>query len=105
MSFGSRPRRATAERMAAKSTSSGTPVNARDDEGYLFGALGVGEPVGKPAHILFGDALAVVVAQDRFQDYADADGEARDFPHALSLKLRQRVKLARQIAVDCQGLE
>ncbi len=52
--------------------------DAGNDEGDFFGAFGIRLPGGEGAHVVFGDALAVAVAQDGFEHDADGDGQAGD---------------------------
>jgi hypothetical protein len=71
-----------AERMAARSTSSGTPGevlqhDAGDDEGNLRRARRLGPPVRQVADRALGHALAVAVAQHRLEHQPDRHGQAR----------------------------
>ena len=50
------------------------------------------------------DALAVVIAQHRFEHDAYGDGQARDGADAVFLELRQRVILACAGGCDVEGL-
>ena len=52
--------------------------DARDDEGDFDGSGGVGVPVGESADVFFADAFSVAIAEDAFEDDADANGEAGD---------------------------
>ncbi len=45
--------------------------DARDHEGNLLGAGRIRRPAGELTHMLFGDLLAVAVAQHRFEHDAD----------------------------------
>src|SRR5215213_6622497 len=69
--------------------------DARDDEGYLFGALGIGPPVGEFAYVFLDDFLTVEITQDGFEDDADADRQFGDWANALFFQLGQRIELAR----------
>src|SRR2546422_690358 len=68
--------------------------HARYDERDFLGTFTVGLPVGDAAHIVFIDLLAVKVAQDRFQNDPDTDGQSRDWPDAFLLELWQRKQLS-----------
>ena len=52
--------------------------DASDDEGDFDGSGGVGVPVGESADVFFADAFSVAIAEDAFEDDADANGEAGD---------------------------
>jgi hypothetical protein len=65
--------------------------DAGDDEGDLLGAGGLGLPGGEIAHGALGDALAVAVAQEGFEDETDGDGEAGNLEAGL-LERGQRVE-------------
>src|SRR5215470_9748057 len=61
--------------------------HARDDERNFFHAFAVRLPVGELAHVIFGDLLAVAVAQHGFEYNADAVGQARDWANPSFFKL------------------
>ena len=69
--------------------------DAGDDERDFVRALALGRPVGELPHVLFGDLLAVAVAQHRLEHDADGDGQPRDAADAGGLQRGQRVVLAR----------
>src|SRR5207253_10431041 len=52
--------------------------DARDHERDLFGPLGPGLPLRERADVVFRDFLSVDVAENRFEDDADADRQTRD---------------------------
>ena len=73
MTAGSLPRRSTAERIAARSTSSGTPVKScrmmrATTNGISAVRSAFGFQLRQPANVLLLDPLAVQVAQDGFED-------------------------------------
>ena len=82
MIFGSLPRRCTAERIAARSTSSGTPVKScstmrATTKGIssVRGALGCHD--GQGADRRLRHPLAIAIAQQRLQHEAERHGQAR----------------------------
>ena len=78
--------------------------HARDHEGNLFGAIGVGIPVGHLPHMLGRDLVAVAVAQDRFQDDAHGNGQPV-YLGKLPGKNRQRKELPALSRCGLEGLE
>ena len=97
MIFGSPPSRATALRIAARSTSSGTPVKSCNTMRATTNGISslrrlLRVPVRERLDILRADFLAVAIAQDGFEHDADADRQARDFADALLLERGERVE-------------
>ncbi len=64
--------------------------HARDHEGDLFGALGPGLPGSERFHVLLAHALAVEIAQERFEHDAQADRQARDPAETLLFHFGER---------------
>ena len=99
MILGFFPSRAMAERMAARSTNSGTPVKSCKTmratmKGISCGARGVGLPLRQFADVGFADFLAVAIAQHRFQDQTDGDGQPGNRADAGLFQGGERVKRA-----------
>ena len=91
--------RSTAERIAARSTSSGTPVKScRTIRATTNGTSAVRSARGfQAASARTSSALtplAVAVAKQRLEDHADRDRQAADRAEALALELGERVELA-----------
>jgi hypothetical protein len=55
--------------------------------------------------VVFGDAFAVEVAEDGFEDDADAHRQLRDWPDAGRLELRQRVEPPGLAIAEVEGGE
>jgi len=96
--------------MAARSTSSGTPVkscqqNAGDHERNLFRSFRTRFPVRQRAHVILGDLPSIHVAEDRLEDDADRDRQPRDVADARSLELRQRIELWAAAVAEVEGIE
>ena len=72
----------------------GLQHNARDDEGNLVDPPGTGRPVGQLPDVLFGQFLAVAVAQHRFEHDANRNRQTRNLAHHGLFERRQRMKLA-----------
>ena len=98
------PRRASASRMAARSTTPGTPVKScmstrsgvkRDLVGGVAGALavalGVGAPAGHGHDVVGRDVRAVLVAQQVLEEDLDGVGQAVDVV-ALGQRRRRDVE-------------
>jgi hypothetical protein len=65
-----------------------------DDEWNLLGPFGSGTPVCQSPDVVLGYALAVAVAQDRFEHYANRDWQLRDRSYAFLFQLRERIEPA-----------
>ena len=92
MIFGFLSEARNAERIAARSTSSGTPVKSCNrmratTNGISSVRSAFGCQLASSPHVLFRDLLAVVVAQHGFEDDADADGQSGDGADARLFKL------------------
>ena len=68
--------------------------NAGHDERDFLRARCVGLPLGQLAHAAFRDFFPVAIAQDRFQNQADGDGQLGNRPHPGLLQGGQGIKLA-----------
>jgi hypothetical protein len=76
-----------------------------DDEGNLFGPLGVGIPVGESANVVFLDLLSIEVAEHGFQDDANAHGKPGDRADTCVLKSWQGVELTGVFVAEFKLLE
>ena len=54
--------------------------DAGHDEGNFLVRGRLGVPIGQGLDVLLGDFFAVAIAEHRFEDDADGDGEPRDLP-------------------------
>ena len=93
------PRRTMASRMAARSTTAGTPVKScnntrRDERGFPLGNLG-GVPGGDQGHVVHGHGRSVHVPQNAFEQDANAEGKAIDIAESCVRKFFQTMKLQR----------
>ena len=66
--------------------------NARDDEGNFLVRRRLRVPVGERLDIFAPDLFAVAIAQDRFENNADADRQPRDRADALFLERGKGMK-------------
>ncbi len=83
--------------MAARSTTSGTPVKSCKStraglNGISTGGRCAGLPAGQVLDVLLGDLKAVAIAQGRLQQHADREGQIRDPRQPLVFQLRQSVQ-------------
>ena len=93
MILGFLPSRATAERIAAKSTSSGTPVKSCNTmratmKGISSVRFRIRFPIGQRAHVLFGDFFAVAIAQDGFEHEPDGNRQLGNRPDSRTFSKR-----------------
>ena len=54
--------------------------DARDDEGNFLRCGRLGVPRGQSFDVLLGNLLPIAIAEHRFEDDADADGQSGDLP-------------------------
>ena len=100
MILGFLPSRATAERIAARSTSNGTPVKScntmRATTNGISSVRGAfGFQLASARTFCFGDPLAVAIAQDGFQHQPDGHRQPGDRADAGLFQRRQRIKFPR----------
>ena len=74
--------------------------DAGDDEGNFVDAFARRFPFGELANVLFGDLLAVAVAEHAFQHDPNRHGQPRNVAEARFFECRQRIQLA-----GCAGSE
>ena len=94
--FGSPPSRCIAARIAARSTTHGTPVKSCSTtraglKGISTLAGDGGVPGGERLHVVFGHHVAVAVAQQRFQQHADRKRQRGDVAQAGVFELREAI--------------
>ncbi len=94
--FGSPPSRFIALRMAARSTTAGTPVKSCSTtraglNGTSIGRLARGLPARQAAHVVLGHLIAVAVPQHGFQQHADGIGQRGDARQAGVFQLGQTI--------------
>ena len=86
-----------ASRMAARSTTAGTPVKSCISTRAGRKAISrsdlplVVEPVGDGADVVLGDGAAVLEAQQVLEQHLQREGQARDAGEAVLLGVLQRV--------------
>ena len=79
--------------------------DAREHEWHFRRARLVRLPGGELAHGLFGDALAVAVAQYRFKHYAQADGHPRRLPEPGFFEGGERIVFAGLAGLELEFLQ
>ena len=97
MIFGSPPNRCTALRIAARSTTSGTPVKSwstirATTKGISSFAGDFAFQLASALDIFAADLFAVAISEDRFENNPDADRQPRDRADALFLECGKGMK-------------
>ena len=110
MIFGFLPSFATAVRIAAKSTSSGTPVKScstmrATTNGISAVRVSVGLPVGEFLDVRLVDFFAVAIAQDGFQHEADGNRQFGDRADAGFFQRGQRIEFSRLAVAEFKVLQ
>ena len=79
--------------------------DAGDDErNFLLGGR-FGAPRGQSFHILLAHLLAIAVAQHRFEDDADADGQSGDLPEPFLFQGWQGIVQAGRAVAGVKGAQ
>jgi hypothetical protein len=79
--------------------------DAGNDEWNFLRARGIGLPLGKFAHVGFRDFFSVVIAQDRFQNEADGNGQFGNRAHAGLFQCGQGIERAFFFAAGVKVLQ
>ena len=79
--------------------------HARHDERNLLLALAVWLPVGQFTHVVFGNLLAIVVTQHRFEHDTNAVREPRYWTNTILFKLREGIKTSGWTSGGTEGLQ